>query len=258
MVVPLLDSIRLQYFHCSDPPRLTSPLYYSTGHGLLWTRLTQVHVYSLLLESTITTALPKSAIQPIGTIATRQQLTAPLLVDMALSPTLPAPLITPTATSGPRRTGFLSDCRDHWHWMRLELRDGCRSIRSHPGAACKTMVTHPLFAALWWFFAALYWNGVSSVVTGRTGEGTSWPLRDQGFSFPYYDNMQLSNYLLYASVAATGVRFLPIWPCCKPAIARTIFRRWLFLEGALFWFRAVSVVVTSCQNEREREKRNGT
>lgn len=99
--------------------------------------------------------------------------------------------------------------------------------------------------AFWWFIAALYWNGVASVATGRTGGINDPTLRDQGFSFPKYQNYDLNNYLLFATVGVTLIRFLPIWPCTKPALARTILRRWLFLEGLLFWFRAVSVVVTS-------------
>lgn len=134
--------------------------------------------------------------------------------------------------------GFCSDWCAHWRWMGLELGQLCHTIGKAPGHSLRTCLLHPLHFAFWWFIAALYIDGVTSVVTERTGyqnsDGTTKvpPLRDQGFSFPFFDSFDLPNQLLYITVGVTTLRFLPLWPFCKPAMFRTIARRWLFLEGS--------------------------
>lgn len=131
------------------------------------------------------------------------------------------------------------------------MRTLCHAIAKTPGHAFKTAFLHPVHFAFWWFVVALYLNAVASVETERLGyrnsDGSSEtkPKRDQGFVFPFIDYTRLSDILLYATLAVTCIRFLPLWPCCKPAMFRTIARRWLFLEGVIFWFRAASVVMTS-------------
>lgn len=63
--------------------------------------------------------------------------------------------------------------------------------------------------------------------------------------FPKVGIEKLADYLLYGYLALFIFRFLPLWPCVKPAISFMIIRRWLFIEGIIFFFRGATVAMTS-------------
>ena len=54
--------------------------------------------------------------------------------------------------------------------------------------------------------------------------------------------LQICDYWLYAFVGGTLLRFSPIF--ISKSLSLVILRRWLFLQGSLFWMRGISVALT--------------
>ena len=50
---------------------------------------------------------------------------------------------------------------------------------------------------------------------------------------------------LYAAVGMTLIRFSPL--IVSKSLSLVMLRRWLFLQGTLFWFRGISVALTRRQ-----------
>jgi len=53
---------------------------------------------------------------------------------------------------------------------------------------------------------------------------------------------------LYAAVGMTLIRFSPL--IVSKSLSLVMLRRWLFLQGTLFWFRGISVALTRRQREK--------
>jgi len=128
--------------------------------------------------------------------------------------------------------------------MGAEAKQGCSRC------SCRTFfrgMTSPLLLSFIWFLVTLYFNSVLSIEAERQGGNNNPILEDEGFEElgSQIDIFDLPNYMLFALLGATLIRFLPIWPCVKPAMFWMILRRWFFLEGVIFILRGFSVAMTS-------------
>lgn len=81
------------------------------------------------------------------------------------------------------------------------------------------------------------------VQCGADGTQRCPPLPDLGHDlFPRIESVAICDYWLYAVVGLTIVRFSPFF--VSKSLSLVMLRRWLFLQGSLFWMRGISVAIT--------------
>jgi hypothetical protein len=142
--------------------------------------------------------------------------------------------------------GFGADCATHWRWIGAELRQGCSRFVHAPFHSLCHRMAGPLLLSFVWFLVTLYFNNVLSITAERQGNRLDPTLPDEGHEElgDQIHEFHLPDYMLYALLCTTAFRFLPIWPCVKPAMWWMIVRRWFFLEGVIFFLRGFSVAMT--------------
>jgi len=145
--------------------------------------------------------------------------------------------------------GFCADWVRHWRLLGAECHSMYSALIKHPARSLKIAFRHPLLLVFIYFLLTMYFNSLLSIVGQREGleAGRAMPpLVDQGFeAFPRWGNHNVPNWLLYILLGSFALRFLPLWPCTRPALFRIVARRWLLLQGNLFLLRGFAVSMTS-------------
>ncbi|CAF1081039.1 unnamed protein product [Adineta ricciae] len=99
----------------------------------------------------------------------------------------------------------------------------------------------PLVVSLFLFLVSLYINSLVQVLADRNSPYWIPALPDIGHRLlPYWTYFPVNNYYLLASFVLVIIRYI-----FQRDIRLIVFRRWLFLQAAMFIMRSVSIYVTS-------------
>ena len=99
----------------------------------------------------------------------------------------------------------------------------------------------PLVVSLFLFLVSLYINSLVQVLADRNSPYWIPALPDIGHDLlPYWTYFSMNNYYLLASFVLVIIRYI-----FQRDIRLIVFRRWLFLQAAMFVMRSISIYVTS-------------